>query len=501
MQLEFPALPENSLEDLARELSLWARPGQLMLLQGDVGAGKSTFARAFIRELSGGRTDFDVPSPTFTLMQSYDVTRVPAAHIDLYRIKQPAEADELGIGDLLATHLVIIEWPENMTALDHADTLHVFLSGSGATRRVALRPEGQWAALLGRNALAKSFLDQTPYKAWRRSFFEGDASSRRYELLTQDAQRVLLMDMPQRPDGPIVKDGLPYSAIAHLAEGIDAVIAVNSHLTAQNYGAPRLFDVDRAHGFATLEYLGADVYGKMLLRGDDMAEPLKAATELLADMASRAWPRHVPIDARDAYAMPSYDLRAMLIEVDLLPSWYWPHVNKTKPSPEIVTEFETLWSNALQDIPAQAHIWTLRDFHSPNLLWLPERDGIRRVGLIDTQDAVYGHAAYDLASLLQDARVDVPAELAAQLLEHYCALRAAQGHFDRTDFLAAYALLGAQRATKILGIFARLFMRDGKPAYLKHMPRVKAHLEANLAHPALAGLKPWYAKHLRLGHE
>ncbi len=488
MQQIFDALPQAGLEGLARELSLWARPGQAILLKGEVGASTSTFARAFIRELAGG-ADFDVPSPTFTLLQSYDATRVPVAHVDLYRLKAASEADELGIAELLDTHLALIEWPERMDAIASENCLTVSLSGSGGTRRVEIETRGEWIKLLDRNAQAKAFLGDTPFAGARRSFFEGDASSRRYEMLAEGTSRVLLMDMPQRPDGPIVRDGLPYSAIAHLAESISSVIAVNSHLGSLGYSAPRIMARDEAHGFAVIEYLGDKVYGQMLRQGHDMREPMRTAAELLADMAQRDWPKQVP----------SYDLRAMSIEADLLPSWYWPYINKAAAPGQAAGDFAGLWREALAGIAARSNVWTLRDFHSPNLLWLPERAGIQRVGLIDTQDCVYGHAAYDLASLIQDARVDVPPSLAADLLDHYCALRARGETFDREDFLSAYAILGAQRATKILGIFARLFMRDKKPAYLAHMPRVKAHLQRNLAHPALAKLRNWYAAHLGMG--
>jgi N-acetylmuramate 1-kinase len=138
----------------------------------------------------------------------------------------------------------------------------------------------------------------------------------------------------------------------------------------------------------------------------------------------------------------------------------------------------------------------LRDYHSHNRLWRPKRGGPRRVGLIDTQDAVLGHAAYDLVSLIQDARVDIPEALAAKTLEHYLSLRRDEAQFSEQDFLRAYAILGAQRATKILGIFARLSTRDGKHGYLKHMPRVSKALAKNLEHPALAELKAWFADHM-----
>jgi N-acetylmuramate 1-kinase len=142
-------------------------------------------------------------------------------------------------------------------------------------------------------------------------------------------------------------------------------------------------------------------------------------------------------------------------------------------------------------------VWTLRDYHSPNLLWLAGRAGIAKVGVLDFQDCVLGHPAYDVVSLLQDARVDVPQDTELKLLAHYARLRRdADPGFDAAGFARAYALLGAQRATKILGIFARLDERDHKPQYLAHLPRVERYLAADLTHPALAELKLWYEEHL-----
>ena len=138
----------------------------------------------------------------------------------------------------------------------------------------------------------------------------------------------------------------------------------------------------------------------------------------------------------------------------------------------------------------------LRDFHSPNLIWLPERQGIARVGLVDTQDAVRGPAAYDLASLLQDARIDIPRDIERAMLERYVeARRTAEPEFDAEDFRTAYAVMAAQRACKVLGIFARLDRRDGKPAYLAHIPRVRRWLRTNLEHPVLAPLEAWFRRH------
>jgi aminoglycoside/choline kinase family phosphotransferase len=171
---------------------------------------------------------------------------------------------------------------------------------------------------------------------------------------------------------------------------------------------------------------------------------------------------------------------------------------KSAPGDAVKSEFSTIWQSILAGIKPNRPVWTLRDYHSPNLLWLPERKGLRRVGIIDTQDCVMGHPAYDLVSMLQDARVDIEVQLADELLAYYCGLRVAAGPFDASEFSRVFAILGAQRATKILGIFARLSKRDGKPIYLNHIPRVSRYLKRNLAHPDLSVLKNWHDRNLPL---
>lgn len=489
---------------LARELALWARPGLVILLAGAVGAGKSTFARAFIRALAGGDDTFDVPSPTFSLIQTYDQTRLPVAHADLYRLKTVGEVEELGLADLARDHVVLVEWPDRLEARTFEHSLTLTFTGRGGSRTVQMKATGQWQQLLSRNDTISAFLARHGRAADERRFFEGDASARRYEVLGEGASRLLLMDMPRRPDGPPVKDGKPYSAIAHLAEDITAVIAINGELVRRGLGAPRILAHDAGQGLALIEYLDGAVYGRMRAAGADMAAPMRAAVAVLAHIADEAWPTTAAADGVQ-HGLSAYDEEALLIEADLLIAWYWPRL-KGGPAPAAVhDDFAGLWRAVLAHAGTSRPVWVLRDYHSPNLLWLPQRQGLKQVGLIDTQDAVLGHPAYDLASLLQDARIDIPEAEQQALYEHYLALRRTTPGFDVEAFGRAYAVLGAQRATKILGIFARLSQRDGKHGYLRHLPRVARYLRHNLSHPVLASIRDFYARHLpevmEAGHE
>jgi aminoglycoside/choline kinase family phosphotransferase len=205
----------------------------------------------------------------------------------------------------------------------------------------------------------------------------------------------------------------------------------------------------------------------------------------------------MPVAPHVDHHIPTYDMDACLIEVELLLEWYLPRLGVTVTD-ETRSEFFALWRDALQPvIDTVTPTWVLRDYHSPNLLWLPNREGLQRLGILDFQDAMMGPAAYDLASLLQDARVDVPEEVEVALLGRYVRQRrAADAAFDGGIFIRSYVTLAAQRASKVLGIFARLDMRDGKPHYLRHIPRISDYLQRSLAHPSLQPLNAWYGRHV-----
>jgi aminoglycoside/choline kinase family phosphotransferase len=160
-------------------------------------------------------------------------------------------------------------------------------------------------------------------------------------------------------------------------------------------------------------------------------------------------------------------------------------------------EFGRIWNRLFDEIIEAPTTWTLRDFHSPNLIWLAHRKDIGRVGLLDFQDAVMGPAAYDLVSLLQDARIDIPESVEIAMLARYAKERkAADAGFEPAAFVQQYAIMSAQRNTRLLGTFARLNRRDGKPQYLKHQPRVWTYLNRALAHPALETFREWSIAHI-----
>ena len=489
---------EQATRRLMTDVAAQLMPGDLITLSGDLGAGKTTFARALIRHLAGDE-GIEVPSPTFTLMQSYHLPGLTVVHADLYRLSSPAEIAELGLEDFGPDTVELVEWPDRAGGLLPPDRLDIAFTLSpqqGPTfRNVRITGHGTFAPRAQRIAAMRRFLAEAGFVDAERRHMQGDASTRAYERLIRGGRSFILMNAPRRPDGPPVRDGKPYSAIAHLAEDVTPFIAMDRALRARGLSAPEIVAGDRDAGLLVLEDLGSDT----VVAGDPPA-PIEAryqaATDLLAALHGEQLPDVLPVAPGIDYPLPRYDLAAFHIEVELLIDWYLPRFNAAISEAERQT-FLALWHDALQPALSSPPTWVLRDYHSPNLLWLPQREGIKRVGLLDFQDAQWGPAAYDVASLLQDARVDVPEKLEIALLSRYArARRDADATFDAGVFAQLYATLAAQRASKILGIFARLDRRDGKPQYLRHMPRVWAYLQRALAHPALAPLKAWYRAHV-----
>jgi tRNA threonylcarbamoyl adenosine modification protein YjeE len=492
-------LPDiRSTERLAQELAKELGPDMLVTLTGDLGAGKTTFARALIRAMLDD-PEVEVPSPTFTLMQVYDAPRHKIVHCDLYRLGAPEELAELGWDEATDGALVLVEWADragDSLPADRLDVGFIFEPEEGPEHRVAvITGYGAWAQ---RVALMKAIERLLANAGWRdatREFMLGDASVRAYERLRRDnGQSAVLMISPARPDGPPVRYGKPYSAIARLAEDVKAFVAVSNGLRAQGFSAPEIYASDLKTGLLLTEDFGHET---VLIDGKPAADRYLVAAELLAKLHLKPLPDRLPVAEGIEHRIPPYDLDALLIEVELLLDWYLPHRGRSGLSASARGQFVNGWKSILTEVTAGPRTWVLRDYHSPNLMWLPDREGTDRIGLIDFQDAVIGPPAYDVASLAQDARVDLEEGLEIRLVGHYARLRKqADASFDMPLFARDYSVMAAQRATKILGIFARLNHRDGKPAYLKHLPRMETYLKAALAHPALADLQAWYSQNV-----
>jgi aminoglycoside/choline kinase family phosphotransferase len=310
-------------------------------------------------------------------------------------------------------------------------------------------------AVPDRKALSQAFLDRAGWGKAARQFLAGDASDRSYDRLTRGAESAVLMDAPPgKGDDPA------------------DFIRIADHLRGIGLSAPAILARDLAQGFLLIEDLGDDLFAR-LIEADPARETAlyAAATDALVHLQTQPAPTGLPdLSAADWAEAACF-----------APDWYAYAATGHRPDSAAFREVLTAAMRAHADGP---RVLILRDFHAENLLWLPDRGGVARVGLLDFQLAQMGQPGYDLVSLLQDARREVSAATEAEMIARFAAARG----LPAQDFAAAYAVLGAQRALRILGIFARLCLVAGKGRYIAMIPRVWGHLRRNLSHPALAGL-------------
>jgi hypothetical protein len=355
-----------------------------------------------------------------------------------------------------------------------------------------------------RNDQIAAFLAASGWGGARRLPLPGDASTRRYERLTLNGRKAMLMDQPQQAETPPApatatpeeRRKLGYNALARLAGGdVERFVAVSKFLRGAGLSAPDTFAADSKQGLAIIEDLGDDLFANVLERGADERELYAASAEVLAALHERAAPAIMPLEKR----LHPFDETAQFAEIDLMTDWFIPLALGRKAALDEVEEHHAMWRRTLDQTRHAAPVFVHRDYHAQNLIWLPGRSGIQRVGLIDYQDAVAGSTAYDLISLVEDARRDPAPEIAEATTAHYLATMRAQGTpHDESEFRAQMAVAAAQRNVKIAGIFARLYMRDGKARYLGYLPRVWGYLSRDLDHPALAELRAWYDRTIPL---
>jgi N-acetylmuramate 1-kinase len=307
-----------------------------------------------------------------------------------------------------------------------------------------------------RNNLIHAFITGTDWAGADRRPLAGDASNRRYERLHRGGRTAVLMDAP-RDKG----------------EDIRPFIAIARYLTGLGLSAPAILAEDHEHGFLLLEDLGDDLFARVIPRDPTQETALyEAATDVLVHLHNAAPPHGLRV----------YDPAVMLDMAALAWRWYLGGALSEDAAAE--QAFRAAFAPVLADHASDTSVLIQRDYHAENLLWLPERQGPARVGLLDFQDAMLGHRAYDLVSVLQDARRDVPPRIEAAMIDRYVA---ATGQ-DSDAFRASYAVLGAQRNLRILGVFGRLCLMGGKAHYVDLIPRVWNLLMRDLDHPALVSV-------------
>jgi tRNA threonylcarbamoyl adenosine modification protein YjeE len=470
-------LPEEAATGLlAEDIAARLMPGDVVALWGDLGAGKTTLARALIRALADDPR-FEVPSPTFTLVQTYATPRLNVAHFDLYRLSGD-ELEEIGFAEAPNEGALLVEWPERAGDRLPAQRLDVSLAIAGQGRTATISGEGEAWVRFQRSHAARALLDSAGWIRATRRHLQGDASTRTYERIARGSDTAVLMDWP--PRGQLAA-GDPRAAFR--AQDARVFAAVDAALEDAGLSVPRIYKRD--DGLVLMEDFGDEG----VIAGEaPVADRYMVAIEALAALHSRPRLRDIP-----GHRLPRLSGDVLLTEIAIFADHYAPYLRGEPLSAEARGALLEMWRTLDEWLQAAEQSWVLFDVQSPNLFWLPERQGVRRVGFIDFQDMFVGPAAYDVASLCQDARVMVPPELEEALVAHYIACRGPA--FDADSFRSAYAVTGALRIAKILGAFARA-ATNGNDRYLRHLPRLRAYLLRDLRESVLSFFALWYERHL-----
>src|SRR5947209_8059425 len=334
---------ETATAHLMADLAMLIGPGDVITLSGDLGAGKTAAARAMIRYLAGDDA-LEVPSPTFTLVQAYDLPAFPLLHADLYRINDPAELEEIGLSPLPEGTVALIEWPERAPSALPADRIDIALNhrpalGSSA-RAAEITGYGKAASQVARLKALLRFLDAAGYADARRQRMSGDASTRSYARLLRNDRAVILMNSPRRPDGPAIYAGKSYSAAVHLAEDVKPFVAIAAGLRERGFSAPAIYHADLDAGFLITEDFGSAGF----IAGDPprpIAERYEAAADALAALHAQALPETLPLGPQLNYPIPDFDTDALLVEIGLMLEWYLLD-RGTQVSDEMRVEFTAL---------------------------------------------------------------------------------------------------------------------------------------------------------------
>ncbi|MCV6546942.1 MAG: tRNA (adenosine(37)-N6)-threonylcarbamoyltransferase complex ATPase subunit type 1 TsaE [Cohaesibacter sp.] len=494
----FDVLNEAASHALARDLAPLLRPSDVLALDGDVGMGKSTFARALLRAVARDEA-LEVPSPTFTLVQTYDLDGLELSHFDLYRIGDFEDLYEIGFVESWEHGCALVEWPDRAEEILPEQTLWLHfedspLRGSEA-RRLVLQGAHIWQDRLERVCRKRTLLIEADWGKADLQAIEGDLSPRSYQRAVMDGQSAILMDMPSREPGPKLDDGRLYDRVAHRVTSLAPMLTIAHALKEAGLLVPTCYSHDLGAGLALWQDFGRE----SLSQQHDAQPPVAiaqryaATIDALADFHDKGWQG----DQRDlqgpggAFCLSLYDRDAFEVELSIFLDWYWPFLKGEACPCAARNHFQALWRPALDILLEAEHSLVLRDVQDPNCFWLETMSGTHKIGFIDFQDCLLGPSAYDIASVCMDARVTISVDLENHLKAAYMQHRS----FDRTAqeaFEHQYALCGLQRTSKNLGAFARATMSLTNRSYLTHIPRGIEYLARCLAHPALRDLCAFY---------
>ncbi len=475
----------SDLESFVISLSSVLGKGDVITLNGQIGAGKTTFAKFLISNLTQTPIE-EISSPTFNLYQTYEGETLDVLHYDFYRIDSELELAEIDLDESYTDKICIIEWANKYPNILPKDRIEISIECKDQERYYKINPLGKCREAIDSLNKVEDFLDEHDIKFKEIKKLPGDASKRGYFRVSNSNKNLIVMDVTQENDA---------NGKTLMTGGIDDFITICEYLDSINVRVPKLIARNKINTLLLEEDLGECSYTGMVAKLD-FRELYEPAIETLIHISNIKHPKNISTGPNPHY-MRDFDLNIYLKEAGTFIDYYWPFVNGTFCGEDERQEFIEILSNLYSNLSDDKTLM-LRDFHSPNLLFLQNEKGLKKCAIIDFQDALLGHPLYDLVSLSNDARLTIDEGHEQYLIDLYKSSFCFNDfEFDKLSFMEQYQILGVQRSIKILGIFARLAIIDSNHNYIVHMPRVITYIKRILESGNLPELKYWLNKNFK----
>ena len=475
----------SDLEKFVRELSPLLIKGDVVALNGQIGSGKTTLAKLLINNLTQTPIE-DIISPTFTLCQTYNRDALEIVHYDFYRIESEVELLEIDLHESLKDKICIIEWANKFSDLLPKDRIEILIECANTERVYNITPLGRFKeAIININKM-ENFLCNLDIKFTELKKLPGDASNRKYFRVIRPDDTMILMDATQEND---------IRGKTGLSNGVDDFIVIGEYLDSIDVRVPKLIARNKIDNMILEEDLGEYCYTDILTK-DNYRKLYSPAIKTLIHISDIKHPKNISKDSNPHY-LQDFDLDIYLNEAEIFIDYYWPFINGKICSADEKQEFILIMAGVHSNLTDDKTLM-LRDFHSPNLMFLENESGFKKCAVIDFQDALFGHPLYDLVSLTNDARYTINEDHEKYLIELYKKDFSFNNfQFDNFSFMQQYQILGVQRSIKILGIFARIAILESNQNYLVHMPRVINYIKRIMHSGSIPELTKWLNRNFK----
>jgi len=467
----------NELDAFVKYIAPIFEKGDLLALNGEIGSGKTTLTKHLINYLTATRID-EINSPTFNLCQTYSNEDLIISHYDFYRLDYLQEIEELDINDSIKNNFTIIEWANKFSSILPKDHIEIQIDNKSDKREYKILFHGEYAKKIAGHKNRLSFLSNSNLNIKKITNMRGDASKRKYYRVNDGTENFVLMDA--------LEDSINKTTTS---KTITDFIIFRQYLEDIGLRVPKIYEFDIQKQLILEEDLGLTTYDELYskLSFQDLINP---AIESLLILVHSNYKNINDLDGK-AFEPQNFDEKVFINESKIFIDYYWPYVKNSICPEEEKYEFLSIIENIYSDLSTDKTL-VLRDYHSPNLHYLQNEKGHKKCALIDFQDALLGHPLYDLVSLAQDARFTISEDQERYIVDTFeDKFLFNDFQLSKSSFNEQYKILAIQRSLKILGIFARLSLLEGKNNYIIHMPRVLDYIRRSMDCSLLNNLTHW----------